>query len=282
VACGNLHKVGSVSMKSLTFRFLMQALPSSAATLALLGLVGIASPARADMLCPSSAAKGGDGSGTFTNVSGPLDSTCGTDSAVTMSIPNQTGYAKLTWDPTVAGYPAGLTLGNLLSINAVINGQTGDDPFYMLAFTDNNDPFLDTTNGDQILLIEFQPTTVSNGGLAMAVDPNSTLFNLYDNTIGCYLLPSGGCNSSGQQDANSLATWFSQDSSLAGDALQQVRIGIGMAGGSGPGVSVTVDSLDIEGGPAAVPEPTSLLLLLTVVGATGLGIQRKQARSRRS
>lgn len=261
-------------MKSLMFRFITQGLPSSAAVVALLGLVGVGGPARADTLCASAAAQGGYGGDTFTPVAGPLDATCGTNSAVQMSIPNQTsGYAKLTWDPTVAGYPAGLTLGNLVAIDAAVADQQGGQPFYMLAFTDNNDPFLNTTNGDQILMIEFQNTNVF--GTSMAVDPNQTLFNLYDNTTSQYL-------EAGQADANTLAYWFSQDPLLAGDALQQVRIGIGMAGGGSAPVALTVDSLDITGGSSAsVPEPTSLLLLLTVVGATGLGLHR-QVRNRRS
>jgi hypothetical protein len=259
-------------MKSLTFRFLMQ---SSAATLALLGLVGIASPARADTLCPSAATPGGFG-GTATDVPGPLDGTCGPNSAVQLQIPEETDYGKLQFNSGMAGYPAGLTLGNLASLNADVlfsPGQAGDQPYYLLDFTDSSDTLGQANATDQILLIEFQSSTLS--GDSLAVDPNSTLFNLYDNTNGNYL-------EGGQSDTNTLAGWLSFDPSLAGESLNGVWLGIGLAGGGSNSESLTINSLDIEGGPAAVPEPTSLLLLLTVLGATGLSIHRKQARNRRS
>ena len=176
-------------MKSPKFEFLKQVLPSSAAALALLAILGITTPARATsfQLCPNAASQNGSGSDTFTpTVGGPLD--CGTLSAVTMSISKETDYARLLWDPSVAGYPAGLTLGNLAGLTAAVlenAGQPGDQPFYMLAFTDASDSLGQANVSDQILLIEFQSTTVSGG--SMDVDPNATLFNLFDNTSGQYL-----------------------------------------------------------------------------------------------
>jgi len=264
-------------MKSLTFRFFKEMLPSSAVAVALLGLVAIAGPARADSLCPSAANQNGSGSYSITGVAGPLDSTCGADSAEQLTIGNATDYARLAWDSSVPGYPAGLTLGNFGGASAQV-GLDGalDQPFYMLAFTDSTDGLGQTFATDQILMIEFQPSTASSN--SMNLNTNTTLFNLYDNSQGFYLNGVHG----GQQDTNTLAGWLAIDPFLDSEALQQVRIGIGLAGGSGPAQSVTVDSLNISGGPATVPEPTSLLLLLTVVLGTGLGIHRKQARNRRS
>jgi hypothetical protein len=263
-------------MKSLTFRFFKQMLPSSAVAVALLGLAAITGPARADSLCPSAASGNGSGTYSITGVAGPLDSTCGANSAEQLTIGNATDYARLAWDSTDAGYPAGLTLGNFGGASAQV-GLDGalDQPFYMLAFTDSTHGLGQTFAADQILMIEFQPSTAS--GNSMNLNTNTTLFNLFDNTQGFYL---NGVH--GQQDTNTLAGWLGIDPFLGSEALQQVRIGIGLAGGSGPGQSLTVDSLNISGGPAAVPEPTSILLLLTVVLGTGLGIHRKQARNRRS
>ncbi|MGA3040033.1 MAG: PEP-CTERM sorting domain-containing protein [Bryobacteraceae bacterium] len=261
-------------MNSKTFRFLKQVFPSSVAAVTLLGLVAIANPARADSLCPNAALPGGFG-GTATAVSGPLDGTCGANSAVQLQISTETDYGKLQFNSGMTGYPAGLTLGNLASLTAdvLFSGHPGDQPYYLLDFTDSSDTLGQANATDQILLIEFQPSTLS--GDTLAVDPNATLFNLYDNTNGNYL-------EGGQSDTNTLAGWLSSDPSLSGESLQGVWLGIGLASGGGNSESLTVNSLDIEGGPASVPEPTSLLLLLTVVGAIGLGIQRKQARNRRS
>ena len=74
-------------------------------------------------------------------------------------------------------------------------------------------------------MIEFQSSSLN--GNTLALDPNATLFNLYDNTTGKYLNLGAG----GQHDVNTLAGWLSADPFLKGEALGQIRIGIGMAGG---------------------------------------------------
>ena len=268
-----------MSMKSLTFRFLKEILPSSAAALALLGLIGIASPARADdyTLCPNAANQNGAGTYTFTNVPGPLDSTCGANSAVTMNIATEADYARLAWISGSAGYPAGLTLGTLVGLSdnvAFTPGQAADQPYYMLSFTDPIGGLAGATPGDQILMLEFQTTNLA--GNTMTFDANTTQVNLYDNEgAGFYLN-----GPFGQQDTNSLAGWISADPFLASVLLGQVRVAIGLSGGGSSPDILTVNSLDILTPNAAVPEPTSILLLLTVVGITGKGIQRRLRNSR--
>src|ERR1039457_674722 len=118
-------------MKSLKYGFFKQIPCFSAAAVALLGLVGFTSPARANVavLCPSLANQGGSGSDTFLAVSGPLDGTCGANSAVQFGITKETDYARLMWDSSVTNYPAGLTLGNLVGLSASVpafSGQPGD------------------------------------------------------------------------------------------------------------------------------------------------------------
>ena len=66
-------------MRSLKVGFLKQLFPSAAAVVAFFGLVGIASPAKADVtLCPNLAGAGGINE-SVSNVSGPLDGTCGSN-----------------------------------------------------------------------------------------------------------------------------------------------------------------------------------------------------------
>lgn len=162
----------------------------SLALIAVAAALAITPVALADSLCPTQTQTGGFGA-TYTNVSGP-NGTCGTGTAVKMTIPSDKDEAKLYWVPGNTGYPAGLTLGNLPGINASVSfspGTGGDQPYFMFSFTNPGDSFLNTTTGDQILLIEFQPSALSGpGNDTLAFNPATTLFNLYDNAgAGRYL-----------------------------------------------------------------------------------------------
>jgi hypothetical protein len=230
----------------------------SVALLALATAFAITSAAFASGLCPNTAATGGDGTGTFTSGSGCTE---------TMSIPNSENYAKLTWNSSSTGYPASLTFGNLGGVTSSVDLTSGDDqPYFMLALTNPGDSFLNTATGDQILLIEFQGTTLSGpDGDTLALDPTTTEFNLYDNTLGHYL-------ESGQADTNTIDGWIAADSGLGSDDIQEIRIGLGNSGGSGSPESLTVYSADVT----ETPEPSSLFLLGTgLLGAGGLLYRRR-------
>ena len=115
-------------------------------------------------------------------------------------------------------------------------------------------------------MLEFQTTTLS--GTNMGFDPNATQVNLYDNNNGFYL-------AGGQADTKTLAGWLSTFPSLGAESLQQVRIGIGLAGGGTDPESITVNSLAITT-PSSVPEPRGTsLLLLTVLLGMGLVVRRR-------
>ena len=137
----------------------------------------------------------------------------------------------------------------------------------MLTFQDSADATaLGLTNSsDQVLMLEFQPNTVT-GGNSMVLDASATLFNLYDNTAGVYLNQGSG----GQQDVQTLNYWLSKYPGLADISIDGFRIGEGLAGGCGAGQncseSLTVYSVDVSNG--AVPEPTTMAL----VGGMLLGL----------
>jgi len=100
----------------------------------------------------------------------------------------------------------GLTLGELGDSNATVAftaDKAGDQPYYMMTFQSSTNLGQSGTPGgninDQIMMLEFQTTTTTGGN--MALDPDSTLFNLYDNSTGYYL-------QGGQQDARTLDSWL--------------------------------------------------------------------------
>ena len=134
-------------------------------------------------------------------------------------------------------------------------------PYYMLAFTDSSGSLGQTSASDQILMIEFQNPTIV--GTTMTLDTSATMFNLYDNTMGFYL-------QGGQSTTNSVAGWLAAYPVLSGDALDEVRIGMGLAGGGDENTStMTVNSVTVD-----APEPASMALL--AFGIAGLGMLRRR------
>jgi PEP-CTERM motif len=222
----------------------------AATVAACFGLAGAASAATVT-LCPN---QGGTGGATFTatNVAGPLDGMCGANSAVRLDIPASTDYARLQFNASTPGYPAGLTLGGLAGMSANVQFSSGgsDQPYYMLVFTDSSNSLGQASASDQILLLEFQASALS--GTTLAMDPTSTLFNVYDNTTNTYL-------QGGQSVTHSVQDWLSLYPALAGEGLDAIRIAEGLTGGNTGPDSLTVNSLTLTTN--AVPEPSSIALL---------------------
>lgn len=92
----------------------------------------LVSPAMAGTftLCPTDANQNGAGSFSF---SAPQTETGVCSQSVTMNITNATDYARFAWDSSSAGYPTGVTLGELEDMNASLVQTGANDPYYMLA-----------------------------------------------------------------------------------------------------------------------------------------------------
>jgi hypothetical protein len=193
--------------------------------------------------------------------------------AVEINIPSSTDYGKLIFGPSTPGYPPGLTLGGLQGLSANVSFTSGgaDQPYFLLDFTDSSGSLGQGAATDQILMIEFQPSALS--GSTLAADPNTTLFNLYDNTTGAYL-------QSGQSDTNTVDQWLTLFPALDSEDLAGIWIAEGLAGSNTGADSLTVNSLTVTSQNAAIPEPSSIALLsaaLAVFGGIGFGRRRRTA-----
>jgi hypothetical protein len=232
----------------------------STAALAVLMLAGM-SQAKADILCPNQAKQGGFG-GTFTAAAGDNDAVCGTDSGVTLSLTNDTNYAKLMWNtassPSEAStqlLPSGITLGTLPTVTANVNftADTSDaSPYFILSLSDPTNAIGGHAAGDQILMLEFDNLGL-NGAGTMTLNDN-TVFNFIDNTTGAYLM-------GGQQDKASLTTWLSAQPGLSNLSVDGIWIAEGLAGGCAAGgcsEHLTVSSAELV---SATPEPGTIALL---------------------
>jgi hypothetical protein len=255
--------LGELIMQSLFLRVVQPAAIGTGA-LAILAGFGLMAPAKATTLCPNQATVGGLGE-TSTNVSGPLDGTCGANSAVKIDIADSQNEGKLAFQSTMPGFPAGLTLGGLggASADVVFTSQGADQPYFLLPFVDSSDSLGQASATDQILLIEFQPNALS--GNTLALDPNTTLFNLYDNTTNAYL-------QGGQSDTKTLDAWLAEFAVLDGDQLQGIWIAEGLTGSNTGADSLTVNSL------TTTPLPATLPLFASGLGVIGLLARRRKRK----
>src|ERR1035437_7380979 len=154
------------------------------AVLFVLMLTLTAIPAMAGSLCPGTAWMGGDSGGSVELHSG--SGICA--DVATLSVTNDnTQSAGLLWGSSTFG-STGLTAGTIGSFDTAAIFSGSSQPDYMLDFHDYSNVFGEGVGGDKILLIENQSSGLSGGTSGtMSLDPNATLFAVYDSTTLAYL-----------------------------------------------------------------------------------------------
>jgi hypothetical protein len=256
----------------------------SAIAIALLVWGSMGSAKAGTLLCANQALQGGypfgGGTDTISAFSGTQDAACGnTNSGETLAISTDQDYLKLEWD-TISDpngvspqpLPSGLTVGGFSGASALVSftGSAGDSPFFLLSFADPSGSFGQANTGDQILLIQDEDNSALSGAgfTTLGVDPNTTLFDLYDNTTDSYLSAYGVS----QATPTTINALLAADSNLGGDSLNGVWLAIGLAGCSSgcPSESLQVDSASLT-----TPEPGSMALLFAGVCAVGVLRRRK-------
>jgi hypothetical protein len=258
----------------------------SAVVLVLLAAGGMNSAKADTLLCANQALQGGGnyggGTDTVTPFAGQQDMACGTDSGETLSISKDTDYSKLEWNTSAAPQgvsteplPSGLTLGGFLGANALVTftADQADSPYFLLAFTDTTDSLGQADAGDQILLIEDEDNSSLNGAgqTTLAIDPTTSLFDLYDNTTGNYL----SADSVSQADPTTIDALLGDDPGLSSDTIHGVWLAVGLAGGCGTGPCS--ETLAVDSANLVTPEPGSIALLFAGVCAAGLLRRRQKA-----
>ena len=228
-------------------------------------------------LCASGAGVGTSGSSATatTGVAAPsLDTAaCADGTAVNLYVGVDTDSSIVKWH--ASSFP-GLTMGNVssLSTNVLWSADVaGDQPFYVIAFYATDNGLGAGTDGQLIELLEDQSGNLSGGNMAM--NANSTLFDVYDYSTDSYLPIAD------QQHPATLDGLLALDSGISSDAVYALDIEIGVDGGcanpSACSESLTVNAMNVNP-PAATPEPEPLVMvgsgLLFVTGA--LALKRRQ------
>lgn len=190
--------------------------------------------------------------------------------SLSLSIPDGVNYARVKLGES------GLTLGAI----------TGAD--YWVQSTTTNvtlAPYLLLTVGcttcnptHEILAIMKNPPDTGifpppspTGWFDIVVNLNTTQFNLYDNTLGQYLLNSTTLAALSSGVYNGVS---------GSSAVSAVRIGLGLAGGSDlTTYSYNVDDLTINTAETATPLPAALPLFATGLGVMGLLARRRKRKT---
>ena len=183
---------------------------------------------------------------------------------------------SITDNYTNSGYVFSQTDANMTAVLNETHYQSTEFPNNDLVFSGGGyEYYCAGCNGS--FLLSFSQTTVgnSNGVFGVGLDLFNSSSPLYDafvtfgnGTTADYVLPSNS-------DLSTLTFWGITSSA----EIESIYFGID--GGPTGGQSFAITNLTIGEAAAPVPEPTSLLLLATVVGLVGFLTGRRRLATRR-